>query len=100
MASQVEVQGDWDETTPVIFDFSTGRFWRVELNPLFKRMIPSDCYVVYRAIGFTADGDVLIAPLSTDNDREPGTKPCFPSRHWRLDFQKGTITRVDMKKKN
>lgn len=99
LASQVEAQGDWDETTPVVFDFSTGRFWRVELNPLFKRMIPTGCYVVYRAIGFIADGAVLIAPFSADNDGEPGTKPCFPVSRWRLDFRKSTITRVEMIKK-
>ena len=100
LTSQVEAQGDWDETTPVVFDFSAGRFWRVELSPLFKRMIPSGCYVVYRAIGFTADGAVLIAPISADNDGEPGTKPCFPVRRWKLDFRKSTITRVEIKKKN
>ena len=36
LASQIEAQGDWDETTPVIFDFSTNQHWRVELYPLFK----------------------------------------------------------------
>jgi hypothetical protein len=100
LTSQVEAQGDWDETTPIVFDFSTGRFWRVELNPLFKRVIPSGCFVVYRAIGFTADGAVLIAPFSTDNDGDPGTKPCFPASRWKLDFRKSTITRVEVKRKN
>ena len=97
LTSQVEAQGDWDETTPVVFDFSTGRFWRVELNPLLKRMIPSGCYVVYRALGFTADGAVLIAPFSADSAE---TKPCFPVSRWKLDFKKSTITRVEMMKKN
>jgi hypothetical protein len=100
LASQIEVQGDWDETTPVVFDFTTGKFWRVDLYPLFKRLIPSGCYVVYRAIGFTTDGAVLIEPLSTDDDRERGTKPCFPVSRWKLNFRKNAIMRLETKKKN
>ena len=56
--------------------------------------------MVYRALGFTADGAVLIAPFSADNDGVPGTKPCFPASRWKLDFRKSTITRVEIKKKN
>lgn len=100
LASQIEAQGDWDATTPVVFDFSTSKFWRVDLYPLFKRLIPPGCYVIYRATGFTADGAVLIEPLSTDDDRKPGTKPCFPVNRWRLDFRKNAISRVETKKKD
>ena len=94
LASQIEVQGDWDETTPIIFDFKSGRYWRVELDPFFKRKIPSDCFVVYRTLRFSEDGKVVISAMSTDDDREPGTKACFPESLWKLDFRLGIITRI------
>ena len=28
LASQVEAQGDWDETTPIVYDFNSGQHWR------------------------------------------------------------------------
>jgi hypothetical protein len=52
LTSQIQAQGDWDETTPIVFDFNTNKYWRVELYPLFKALIPSDCYVVYRVLRF------------------------------------------------
>ncbi len=86
LTSQIEAQGDWDETTPVVYDFRSGKFWRVEVNPLFEKHIPRDCYVVYRPLGFSKNGNILIRASSTDNDREEGTKRCFPESTWRLDF--------------
>jgi len=94
LASQIEAQGDWDETTPIVFDFKTNALYRVELYPLFKKMIQSDCYVVYRALGFSAGGGVLISAMSTDDDREEGTKACFAESHWKLDYRHGTISRA------
>jgi hypothetical protein len=94
LAAQIEAQEDWDETTPIVFDFSTNTFRRVELYPLFKRVIPDSCNVVYRPLGFAEDGRVLIKAMSTDNDREPGTKACFPESRWNLDFRRRTIVPV------
>ena len=96
LASQIEAQGDWDETTPIIYDFSTGQHWRVQLQPLFKKFIASDCYVVYRPLSFARDGRVLLSALSTDDDREPGAKPCFPTSQWYLDFRRNTISRSSL----
>jgi len=92
LASQVEAQGDWDETTPIVFDFKANAFYRVELFALFKKLFPSDCYVVYRALGFSDDRRVLISAMSTDDDREPGTKACFPERRWKLDYIRNRIS--------
>lgn len=94
LVSQIEAQGDWDETTPIIFDFRSGQHWRTELYPVFKKRIPKDCYVVYRALGFSKDGSVLISAMSTDDDREPGTRACFPESLWKLDFRSDAITRA------
>jgi hypothetical protein len=95
LASQIEAQGDWDETTPIVFDFKTNAYKRVELLPLFKKLIPSGCNVVYQALGFSDDGQVLISAMSTDlEDRVPGTKACFPESRWKLDFHQNRISRV------
>jgi hypothetical protein len=94
LASQIEAQGDWDETTPIVYDFNSGRHWHPQLYPMFKKYIPGDCYVVYRPLGFVQDGRVLISAMSTDDDREPGTKPCFGSSRWYLDFRNNTISRA------
>ena len=93
LASEIEAQGDWDETTPVIYDFNSSHHWHVQLHPLFKKLIGPDCYVVYRPLGFAQDGRVLLSAMSTDDDREPGTKPCFVTSQWYLDFRRNTISR-------
>lgn len=94
LASQIEVQGDWDETTPIIYDFNSGRHWRLPLEPLFEKFIGKECYVVYQALGFAQDGRVVISAMSTDDDREPGTKPCFAKSRWYLDFRHNAISRA------
>src|SRR5580704_8758530 len=95
LAVEIEVPDkDWDETTPIVFDFRTNTYRRVELYPLFKRVIAGACNVVYRPLGFTDDGRVEIKAMSTDDDREPGTKACFPESRWDLDFRRKTIVPV------
>jgi hypothetical protein len=94
LASQIEAQGDWDETMPIVFDFKANASHRIELFPLFKKLIPSGCGAVYQALGFSDDGRVLISAMSTDGDRKPGTKACFPKSRWKLDFQQNRISRV------
>jgi hypothetical protein len=94
LISQIEAQGDWDETTPIIYDFQSKKHWRIELNPLFKKLIPAECYLLYRPIRFADDERVIISASSTDTDREPGTKPCFGESLWQLNFRRRSIARV------
>jgi len=94
LASQVEAQGDRDETTPIVYDFNSGQHWRSQLHPLFEKFTHADCYVVFRPRGFAQDGRVLISAMSTDDDREPGTKACFGNSRWYLDFRNDTISRA------
>lgn len=100
LASQIEAQGDSDETTPIIYDFNSSHHWHVQLYPLFKKLIGPDCYVVYRPLGFAQDGRVLLSAMSTDDDREPGTKPCFVTSQWYLDFRRNTISRSSLNRSN
>ena len=100
VASQIQAQGDWDETTPILFNFTTKKYSRVDLSPLFKAKIPADCYVLYRVLGVSNNGTILISAFSTDDDREAGTSPCFVERRWRLDSRNRTITPVAPAKKN
>jgi len=97
LVSQIETQGDWDETTPpIVYDFRTRRHWRVELHPLFEKVIPRDCYIVYRPLKFTDNGEVLISGMSTDDDREAGTNDCFGESLWRLNFKDSIGARVNL----
>ncbi len=94
LTSQIEAQGDWDETTPIVFDFNSNSFHRAELYPLFKKFIRSGCFVLYRPLGFTRAGRVLISAVSTDGDREGRTKACFPETLWEVDMSHGTVVRA------
>lgn len=100
VTSQIQAQGDWDETTPILFNFVTKKFSRVELYPIFKAKIPADCYVLYRVLGVSNDGIVLISAFSTDDDRDPGTPQCFVKSRWRLNSQTMKVSRVAPVKKN
>jgi hypothetical protein len=91
LVSQIEAQGDWDKTTPIVFDLKSGAKWRVELYPLFKQLIPAECYVVYRVLRFTGSGNVLISAMSTESDRGAGEKPCFSTSLWELDYRDNKI---------
>jgi hypothetical protein len=95
LASQIEAAGDWDETTPIVYDFSTGSYRRIELAPIFGQMTRANCYVVYRPLRFDDDGGLVIDAMSTDTDREPGTPACFPERLWRFDLRTNTISRME-----
>ena len=99
VTSQIQVQGDWDETTPILYDFTRKNHSRVDLFPLFKSMIPADCYVLFRVLSISDDGTVLVSAFSTDDDREAGTPQCFAESRWKLDSRNGTVTRVAPAKK-
>jgi hypothetical protein len=94
LVSQIEAAGDWDETTPIVYDFSTGSYRRIELAPIFGQMTRANCYVVYRPLRFDDDGSLVIEAMSTDDDRDPGTPACFPKRLWRFDLRTNTISRM------
>ncbi|WP_207231667.1 hypothetical protein [Edaphobacter modestus] len=94
LLSPIEAQGDWDETTPIVLDLTNDMQWRIELYPLFKKQIPADCSVVYRALEFTSKGNVLISAASTETDLEVGTKPCFANSLWELDYRNKKTSRV------
>jgi hypothetical protein len=97
LTSQIEAQGDWDETTPIIYDFRNKKYWRVELDPLFSKRIPADCYVVYRPMRFASNESIIVSALSTDNDRGPGTEPCFKDNFWLLNYRNNSISLLPRK---
>jgi hypothetical protein len=100
VTSQIQAQGDWDETSPILFDFTTKKYSRIELVPLFKPMIPGDCNVLYRVLSVSDNGTVLISAFSTDDDREAGTPQCFAESRWKLDSRNRTVSRVATPKRN
>ena len=89
LAAVVTAGGDWDETTPVVYDFQQHKWWRVELAPVFEKVIPEDCPVYFRPTGFTKNGEVLIlvAPFD-DEDR------CYKKSRWALDYKKQTVKKI------
>jgi hypothetical protein len=89
LASTVAAAGDWDETTPVVYDFQRRKWWRVDLAPLFQKLVPHDCLVYFRPVGFTPTGKVAIFVDSFEHDR-----PCFRASHWTLDYEKQTIQSI------
>jgi hypothetical protein len=79
LTSAVMAAGDWDETTPVIYDFQARKSWRVELDSVFSKVVPKGCLVYFRPIRLAANGGVLIfvAPREAE-DR------CFVTSIWSL----------------
>jgi hypothetical protein len=100
LAAQIEAQGDSDETTPIIYDFASGNYRRMELGPIFGQMSPADCYAVYRPLRFDDVGSLFISAMSTDHGRAPGTPACFPESLWRFDLRTNTISHIRPKPKS
>jgi hypothetical protein len=100
LAAQIEAQGDSDETTPIIYDFASGNYRRMELGPIFGQMSPADCYVIYRPLRFDDVGGLVISAMSTDHDRAPGAPACFPESLWRFDLRTNTISHIRPKPKS
>jgi len=89
LAATVTAGGDWDETTPVVYDFQHHKWWRVELAPAFKKVIPTGCAVYFRPTGFTTNSEVLIlAGPFDDEDR------CFKKSRWALDYTKHSVRKI------
>lgn len=89
LVAAVMAAGDWDETTPVIYDFQNRKFWRVEIAPLFTKLIPKECDVYFRPVQFASTDaiEVFVAPLERDNS-------CFTSSLWSLDYEKKTVHKI------
>src|SRR5437899_8164924 len=69
LTAAVLAGGDWDETTPIIFDFETHKSWRVELAPVFRKFVRKGCLVYFRPVSLTSTGEavIFVAPLEADN---------------------------------
>jgi len=89
LAAVVTAGGDWDETTPVVYDFQQQKWWRVELTPVFGKVIPTNCGVYFRPTGFTANGEVLILAGPFDDEEQ-----CFKKSRWTLDYRKHTVRKI------
>jgi hypothetical protein len=95
LMSQIQTAGDWDETTPVVYDIQNQRMWRTELAPLFDKFTPKDCPVYFRTMGFASSGKIMLDVGSLDqSDPSPGEKPCFQNSLWELDYTQKRVTRV------
>ena len=92
LATQIQVQGDWDESTPIVYDFHSSTYWRVPLHPIFAKLIPPGCPVVFRPLRFQESDSILIAAMSTEEDLAPQTKRCFATSTWKLNFRQNTIS--------
>jgi hypothetical protein len=89
LAAAVMAGGDWDETTPVVYDFQRRKWWRVELAPVFKKAVPKNCLVYFRPTGFRANSEVVILVGPFDEDQR-----CFGKSHWALDYEKQTVRQI------
>ena len=89
LVAAVMAAGDWDETSPVIYDFQKQKFWRLELVPLFSKVIGKSCDVYFRPVQFISSSaiEVFIAPLERDN-------PCFASSIWSLDYETKAVRKI------
>ena len=94
LAAQIEAAGDASDTTPIIYDFNSSSYRRIDLRPVFGQLTPADCYVVFYPLRFDASGSLVIRALSTDDDRDPGTPACFPESDWRYDLRTNTISHI------
>jgi hypothetical protein len=95
LMSQIVAAGDWDQTTPVVYDTQNHKMWLVELAPLFEKFTNKDCPVYFRPMGFTGSSRVLLSVGSFDeSDLAPGEKPCFQNSRWELDYAQKSVTMV------
>ena len=94
LAAQVVAGGDWDETTPVVYDFASKQVWSVKLIDVFKQIAAADCLLSFRPNGFASDGRVRIeVGLMDASDLAPGEKPCFAKSMWLLDYKTKKVSR-------
>lgn len=89
LAATVTAGGDWDETTPVVYDFQQHKWWRVELAPVFRSVVPQDCAVDFRPSGFISNDEVLILAGPFDDETQ-----CFKKSHWALNYAKRAVRKI------
>ena len=95
LMSQIVAAGDWDQTTPVVYDIQNRKMWLTELAPLFEKYTSKDCPVYFRPMGFTTSHKVLLSVGSFDeSDPNPGEKPCFQNSRWTFDYIQKRITKA------
>ena len=95
LTSQIEASGDSNETTPLVYDFETGRYWRAELAPLFKEKFPEDCIMKYSLRGLLEDGNVLVEAMPTDDELEEERADCFAATYWEVDVRNSKATHTN-----
>jgi hypothetical protein len=93
LGSTVIAAGDFDETSPVVYDYSKDKWWKVSLTPLFQKLTAANCLLLFRPTGFTTDGKVLV--FVGDPATDYGNKPCIAAGRWVLDYEKKTITKFN-----
>jgi hypothetical protein len=95
LLSMIAMAGDWDETTPVVYDAEKNKSYEIPLTPLFDHVTPKHCVLYFRPLGFSASHQVLldVGPLNSD-DLPPGQKPCFAESQWALDYVQKRVKRV------
>src|SRR5579859_6137787 len=94
LLSTATMAGDWDETTPVIYDAEKNKSYEIKLAPLFEAMTPKDCLLYFRPLGFNASNQVLLDVGDLNYNRAPGEKACFPESRWELDYIQKRVKRV------
>lgn len=95
LMSQIVAAGDWDETTPIVYDVKDRLTRIVVLSPLFDEFVPENCSIFFRPLGFTSSGKVLLNVGSlNESDLEPGEKSCFENSRWELDYTQKRVIKV------
>jgi hypothetical protein len=95
LTSMIAVAGNWDETTPVIYDIERNKSYEIALTPLFDNVTPKNCTLYFRPLGFSATHQVLLDVGALDSDDlAPGEKPCFTESQWALDYLQRRVKRV------
>jgi hypothetical protein len=95
LLSEIRAAGDWDETTPIVYDAEKRQLWRIELTPLFKDLTKENCPIYFRPLGFASEGKVLLDVGSLNaSDLDPGEKPYFESSRWELDYVQKQVHQV------
>lgn len=95
LMSMVTWYGDWNKTTPVVYEVQGQQIRRTELDPLFQRIAPKDCPLHFLPLGFSPSGQVLFDVFPGNaSDLAPGEKACFQESRWQLDYVQKVVTRA------
>lgn len=89
LTAAVQAGGDWDETTPIVYDFQTHKSWRVDGASIFSKVVPKDCLVYFRPVRFAPTGEVVILVAPFEDDAR-----CFVKSLWSLDYERQTVQKI------